>query len=119
MSYKNLEIWQLAKKVAIEVHKMTLEDLPKFEMYETGKQIRRSAKSCRSTIVEGYGRKRYQNEYYKFLIYSLGSNDKTVDHLEELRDTGSLKNKERYESIHSNCEILGKKLTNFLKKFDR
>jgi hypothetical protein len=62
MSYKNLEIWQLAREIALKVHKMTLEDLPKFEMYETGQQIRRSSKSCRSTIVEGYGRKRYQNE---------------------------------------------------------
>lgn len=32
MSYKNLEIWQLAKEVALEVHKMTLDELPKFEM---------------------------------------------------------------------------------------
>jgi hypothetical protein len=32
MSYKNLEIWQLAREIALEVHKMTLEDLPKFEM---------------------------------------------------------------------------------------
>jgi four helix bundle protein len=52
MSYKNLEIWQLAREIALEVHKMTLEDLPKFEMYETGQQIRRSSKSCRSTIVK-------------------------------------------------------------------
>ncbi len=119
MSYKNLEIWQLAREIALEVHKLTLEDLPKFEMFETGQQIRRSSKSCRATIVEGYGRKRYQNEYFKFLIYSLGSNDETIDHLEELWETGSLKNKERYDLIHSKCELLGKKLTNFLKNFER
>lgn len=119
MSYKNLEIWQLARQAALEVHKMTLEDLPKFEMYETGQQIRRSAKSTRANIVEGYGRKRYQNEYYKFLIYSLSSNDETIDHLEELWETGSLKKEDTYNSIHSKCEILGKKLTNFIKKFDR
>jgi len=119
MSYKSLEIWQLAREIALKVHKMTLNDLPKFEMYETGQQIRRSAKSTRANILEGYGRKRYQNEYYRFLIYSLGSNDETIDHLEELWETGSLKNKEVYESIHSKCEILGKKLTNFLKRFDK
>lgn len=119
MSYKNFEIWQIAREIALEVHKMTLEDLPKFEMFETGQQIRRSAKSCRSTIVEGYGRSRYRAEYYKFLIYSLGSNDETIDHLEELWETGSLKNKERFDIIHGKCETLGKKLTNFIKKFDR
>jgi len=119
MSYKNLEIWQLAREIALQVHQMTLEDLPSFEMYETGQQIRRSAKSYRSTIVEGYGRKRYQNEYFKFLVYSLGSNDETIDHLEELWETGSLKNKQRYDSIHTRCDLLGKKLTSFLKKFER
>ena len=36
MSYKNLEIWQLAREVAVEIHKMSLEQLPKFEQFETG-----------------------------------------------------------------------------------
>ena len=57
MNYKDLEIWQIAKEFSIEVHKMTL-TLPKFEMYEEGSQIRRSSKSIRSNIVEGYGRRR-------------------------------------------------------------
>jgi hypothetical protein len=35
-SYEDLEVYQLAKKLAIEVHKMTLDELPKFEMYEEG-----------------------------------------------------------------------------------
>jgi four helix bundle protein len=53
MSYKQLEIWQLAREISISVHKMSLE-LPKYETYETGSQIRRSSKSVRSNIVEGY-----------------------------------------------------------------
>jgi hypothetical protein len=36
MSYKKLEIWERARKVSIAIHKMTLTELPKFEMYETG-----------------------------------------------------------------------------------
>jgi len=119
MSYKNLEIWQLAKTAAIEVHLMTLNDLPSFEMYETGQQIRRSSKSTRSTIVEGYGRRFYQAEYYKFLTYAIASNDETIDHLESLWETGSLTNREKYELIHETCILLGKKLNNFLKSFQR
>jgi hypothetical protein len=42
MSYKNLEIWQLAKDLVIEIHKMTLNNLPQFEMFEEGRQIRKS-----------------------------------------------------------------------------
>ena len=33
-------------------------------------------KSC---IVEGYGRRRYKADFIKFLIYSLSSNDETID----------------------------------------
>ena len=53
MSYKNLEIWERAKEVSITIHKMTLTELPKFEMYEEGSQIRRSSKSIRqlNTII--------------------------------------------------------------------
>ena len=36
MSYKDLQIWQLARELTIGIHKMTLNDLPKFELYETG-----------------------------------------------------------------------------------
>jgi len=35
-SYKDLEIWQLAREVALEIHKMSLEQLPEFEQFETG-----------------------------------------------------------------------------------
>jgi len=41
MSYRDLEIWKLARQAAIAVHRMTLQELPKFEMYEEGSQIRR------------------------------------------------------------------------------
>lgn len=119
MSYKNLEIWQLAREIAIEIHLMTLHDLPSFEMYETGQQIRRSSKSVRSTIVEGYGRRIYQSEYFKFLTYAIASNDETIDHLESLFETGSLKDEEKYHAIHEKCNLLGKKLNNFLKNFQR
>jgi len=51
MSFKNLEIWQLARELVIDIHKMTLNKLPKFEMFEEGGQIRRSIKSVKSTIA--------------------------------------------------------------------
>jgi hypothetical protein len=59
MSYRDLEIYQLAHALALRVHEMTL-SLPKFELYEEGSQIRRSAKSAVANIVEGFGRRRYK-----------------------------------------------------------
>lgn len=55
MSYRNLEIWQLARELVVDIHRMTLDELPKFEMFEEGTQIRRAMKSVKSNIVDGYG----------------------------------------------------------------
>ena len=88
MSYKKFEIWKLAREMAIAIHHMTLRELPIFEMYEEGRQIRRASKSVRSNIVEGYGRRKYKGDYIKFLVYAQASNDETIDHLEILYETG-------------------------------
>ncbi len=85
MNYKGLEIWQLSREIVVEIHKVTLQ-LPKFEMYEEGSQVRRSSKSTKSNIVEGYGRRNYKNEYIRFITFALASNDGTLDHLENLYD---------------------------------
>jgi four helix bundle protein len=118
MSYKNLEIWKLADDLVVEIHEMTLTKLPKFEMYEEGGQMRRSGKSTKATMVEGYGRKRYKAEFVKFLIYSLGSNDETIDHLENLFKTKSLQDEVLYNYLHAKLETLGKKINLFIKGVD-
>ena len=109
-SYKDLKVYQLSHKLAVEVHKMTLKDLPKFEMYEEGSQLRRSSKSICSNIVEGFGRKKYKQEFVKFLTYSLSSCDETKEHLELLFETESLKDKNKFENFLSRYENLGRKL---------
>jgi four helix bundle protein len=119
MCYKKLEIWSLARRLVIDIHKMTLDELPKFEMYEEGSQIRRSIKSVKSTIVEGYGRRKYLQEYIRFLTYSISSNDETTDHLENLWDTESLINKELFDDLHTRLDVLGKKLNRFLQSLER
>ncbi|MGV3658614.1 MAG: four helix bundle protein [Prosthecobacter sp.] len=114
MSYQNLEIWQLARKASIDVHTMTLTKLPKFEMYEEGSQIRRSAKSVRSNIVEGYGRREYKQDFVLRLTYALASNDETIDHLDTLHETGSLADEHLYIQLRENLTQLGKKLNLFI-----
>lgn len=113
MSYKNLEIWQLARINVIDIHRMSLE-LPKFEHFETGQQIRRSSKSVRSNIVEGYGRRYYKQEFIRFLIFAQASNDETLDHLETLMETGSIQQNDNFIRIRDSIIVLGKKLNKFL-----
>lgn len=117
MSYKKLEIWSLSRELVIEVHKMTFL-LPKFEQFEEAQQIRRSMKSVKSNIVEGYGRRRYKLEFIRFLIFSISSLDETIDHLETLFDTGSLKDKPVFEYLLNKMTLLRKKLINFLKSVE-
>ena len=119
MSYRNLEIWLLAKDLVTDIHKMTLNELPKFEMFEEGSQIRRSIKSVKATIVEGYGRRKYKQAFIRFLTFALASNDETMDHLETLFETKSLKNKLIYDDIHNRLEILGKKLNLFVQAVEK
>lgn len=119
MSYRNLEIWQLAREIVIEIHHMTLHKLPKFEMYEEGMQIRRSSKSVKSTIVEGYGRRGYKQDYLKFLTYAISSNDETIDHLETLYDTKSLTDENLFNGLREKLDRLGKKLNRFIQAVEQ
>lgn len=88
--------------------------LPKYELYEEGSQIRESSKSTKSNIVEGYERRNYKNEYLRYITFALASNDETLDHLENLFETGSLVDQNFYSDIHNKIEVLGKKLNRFL-----
>jgi four helix bundle protein len=119
MSYRDLEIWQLSRTLVVDIHRMTLEELPKFEMFEEGSQIRRSMKSVKSNIVEGYGRRRYKQEFLRFLAYAHASCDETLDHLENLFDTGSLTSEVLYQGLVSRLQQLGGKLHNFIQSVER
>jgi len=119
MSYRNLEIWQLARELVIDIHRMTLQELPKFELYEEGGQIRRSIKSVKSTIVEGYGRRSYKQEFIRFLTYAAASNDETADHLDTLYETGSLANQELYQDLNERLDKLGRKLNLFIRSVEK
>ena len=117
MSYKKLEIWHLSRELVIEVHKMSLM-LPRFEQFEEAQQIRRSMKSVKSNIVEGYGRRRYKQEFIRFLVFSISSLDETIDHLETLYETESLSDKIFFENLYNKMTLLSKKLISFLKSVE-
>jgi four helix bundle protein len=113
--YKKLRIWELARELVIEIHQMTLKILPKFELHEEGAQIRRSMKSVKSNIVEGYGRRRHKLEYIRFLDYAYGSALETIDHLETLKETESLRDTELFTSLHERLTQLSKSMHLFIR----
>ena len=117
LTCKDLEIYQMAHKLAVDVHKMSL-GLPKFEMYEQGSQIRRSSKAIAASIIEGFGRRRYKNDFINFLVFAGASNDETKEHLDMLFETGSLRDQDRYDVFILRYENLGRKIYNFLKSVE-
>ena len=110
-SYKDLDIYKLALELAIKVHHLSLA-LPKFELYEQGNQVRRSSKSIKDQIAEGYGRLRYKADFIKFLVYSQASNDECTSQINTImilypEHTG-------WKELHSEYVVLGKKINKFI-----
>ncbi len=113
-TYEDLEIYRLSHDLAIEIHKVSL-GLPKFELYEEGSQLRRSAKAIPVNIVEGFGRRRYKNEFIRFLTYALASCDETKEHLKILYETAAFNDNDIFDSFILRYEELGRKIQNFIK----
>ena len=112
-SYKDLDIYNLGLSLFYKTHTASLK-LPKYEMYELGSQIRRSSDSVVNNIVEGYGRKRYKQDFIKFLTYSHASNLETLCHLEKLEFLYP-NLADELELISKEYDILGAKLFSFLR----
>ena len=111
-SYRDLDVYKESFSQHLEIHKLSLQ-LPKFELYELGSQVRRSSDSIVSNIVEGYGRRRYKNEFIRFLVFSHASCLETACHLERLSILYPNMNNLILEVIQKN-DLLGKKLFKFI-----
>jgi len=79
-SFRDLDIYRLAFKLDHEIYKLSLK-FPKFELYELGSQIRKSAHSVPTNIAEGWAHWTI-GEYKHFLIYASASIDETTVHLD-------------------------------------
>ena len=99
----------------MQIHEMTLR-LPKYEMYEVGSQVRRSAKSIPANIAEGFGRRRYKNEYIRF------SDDRSGFLRRDQGSSGSAAHRPAiWKPMHTSpfqrsTTTLGKKLNRFLQQ---
>jgi four helix bundle protein len=96
-SYKDLDIYKESLDLFYRVHIFSL-GLPKNERFEMGSQLRRAADSVNTNIVEGYGRRRYKQDFVKFLVYSHSSALETKLYLEKV---GHL-----YESLRPEADSL-------------
>ena len=86
--------------------------LPKYELYEQGSQIRRASKSIKDNIAEGYGRKKYKADFIRFLIYAHASCDETNSQLNMISDIHFKVNP--LSDLIEKYELLGKRLNKFI-----
>ncbi len=113
MNYRNLEIWRMARSLSIDIHQLTLQ-LPPFEQQEEGRQLRSAIKSVRTGIVQGIGLRRYTRDYLRSLSHTLSHNEKAINHLEMLFETGSLQDVSQYRSLRNRLSVLSIKIQHVL-----
>nr|WP_315149771.1 four helix bundle protein [uncultured Flavobacterium sp.] len=92
--------------------------LPNYELYELGSQLRRSSDSVATNIVEGYGRRRYKQDFIKFLTYSHASNLETLCHLEKLVSLYPDLSSEMI-LLQNEYDQLGAKIFSFLRNIEK
>ena len=51
------------------------------ELFDTRRQILRSSKAIAPIVAEGFGKKRSQREFYRYIIDAMSSSDETITHL--------------------------------------
>ena len=116
-TYKDLEIYQKAHQLGVDIHKFSFR-LPKFELFETGSQLRRASKSVSANIVEGYGRRRYKAEFIRFLVYSHSSCNESIEWMEYIRDCHeSLK--EESKKFLKRLDELGRNINRFISAVEK
>ena len=108
--WENLEVWKLGDEIAFQIYMLTRE-FPKEEIYGITSQIRRSALSVPTNIVEGYSR-RGDKELTHFLNISLGSLAETKYLLYFARRLGYVSNASHAE-LREKLDLLGRKLWKF------
>lgn len=111
-TFRNLKVWQKAHEMVLEIYKVTKE-FPSAEKYGLTAQIRRSAVSVATNIVEGYKRKS-DKDFAHFLNVADSSLEETKYHLLLACDLKYF-SKDNYERLLALADEVGRMLYGFRK----
>jgi len=104
----DLEVYNLSYQLAMEIFNIS-RTFPKEERYSLTDQVVRSSRSFSANIAEGWGKRVYENEFKKHLIYSLGSLEETKAWICFAKDCMYLTN-DSFESLTAKYNELGAKI---------
>ena len=104
----DLEAFRLSYQLTMDIFNVS-GNFPKEEKYSLTDQIVRSSRSMSANIAEGWGRRIYENEFKKFLIYAMGSLEETKGWLCFSRDCLYI-NKEKYDELGKKLDEVGARI---------
>jgi len=108
--FEDLEIWQLAKALAVKFHKLA-DALDKRRLYRYAEQLRAAGLSLTNNIAEGSGSIHVQ-EFRQFLNISRRSLFEDASMLLVFETLGVFTSDEIDEPL-PDCDLLSRKITNF------
>ncbi len=104
----DLEVFKLSYQLAMDIFHSS-RNFPKEERYSLTDQIVRSSRSISANIAEGWGKRIYENEFKKHLIYGMGSLEETKVWLYFSKDCLYI-SKETFEIFEKKLDELGAKI---------
>ena len=108
--YRDLEVFNAAYQIALELHKITKERFPHHEQTELGSQLRRASKSIALNIAEGYGKRTLsKREFIKFFYIAMASADEVVVELDFCKDLGYISHEE-HEMLADQVDKIGRQI---------
>jgi four helix bundle protein len=111
-TYRDLEVWQAAMRLVLDVYRDTA-SFPKQEMFGLTSQLRRAAVSVASNIAEGKGRFS-DRELSQFLSVSRGSVFEIETQVTIAEELGFLA-KPQSKELQNRCAELGRLLNGLIK----
>jgi four helix bundle protein len=107
-TFFDLDVYRLGNEYAMNIFAIT-KSFPKAETYSLTSQIIDSSRSICANIAEGWGRRVYESEFKKFLVYSMGSLQETKSWLGFAVQCEYI-TKEKFDQLLEEAEVIGSKL---------
>ena len=104
-TFRDLKVWQKAHKLTLEIYLIT-KNFPSEEKFGLTSQLRRSASSIPTNIVEGFKRKT-KRDYVHFLNLADASLEETKYLIILSKDLEYI-NKKVFDDINNLCDEIGK-----------
>jgi len=108
--FEDLEIWQLARDLAVKFHRVA-EELETRHLYRYAEQLRAAGLSLSNNIAEGSGSS-HKQEFIQFLNIARRSLFEDASMLLVFERLGLIESHDLAELL-TDCDVLSRKITNF------